>query len=147
MYFSVFHNNFWDIEGTKISDPISESSLKTILNIVTFFAVKKIDKIKLRIKTDASLLPFSCVTFLTRYGYPYLLKTNTWFPSTGCIAMDILAYGIWLIVIWRNVVASFNQGIKEYQISTFKPFYPTLLKLLQNLESASSFYPERSKGC
>ncbi len=35
LYFSVgFHNNFKDTKGTKMADPILESSLKTRLNTI-----------------------------------------------------------------------------------------------------------------
>jgi hypothetical protein len=51
-----------------MADPILESSLKTTLNIIYcdifYCKIKKVDKNQLRLKTAASLFPFSCVTFL-----------------------------------------------------------------------------------
>ncbi len=51
-----------------MADPILESSLKIRLHTdywdVFWCEIKKIDKFQLRLKTDASLFPFSYVTFL-----------------------------------------------------------------------------------
>ncbi len=73
--FLFFHNNFQDTKGTKMADPILESSLKSELNTiysnVFLLSNKKVDKFQLCLKTAASLFPFSCLTFLIKSNYEF----------------------------------------------------------------------------